>query len=137
MKHPNPPLPLASNSVTKTIVLSLTMRGPPGCVGLKELRPWLTDTLHDADGVPPFLPMPKNAFALELWKVYLPGPNPPTANHAAAMTSEPQKTMDRTIARRRKFIACGLRSVTGSAQSVPATTSKPKILKSPNGLAAR
>src|SRR5690348_4581693 len=52
-KHPYPPLPFASNSVTNTTVSSMTT-GPPD-FDLNELRPWLTETLQDADSGPPFL----------------------------------------------------------------------------------
>src|SRR4029077_66801 len=103
MKQPNPPWPVASNSVTKTMVLSSTTRGPS--FGLNELRPLLTETCHDAVGGPPFLPMPKKALALELLKVYFPGPRPPAATAAAARASEPVKTIAKTITRRRRNIS--------------------------------
>src|SRR5579872_7058006 len=83
------------------MVLLVTVRGPPPCAGLKEFSPWLTDTDHEADEGPPFLPMPKNASAPVLWNVYLPGPRPPpAATAAAAIARDPQKTIEMTSARR-------------------------------------
>ena len=58
----------------------LTAHAP--CGALKEFRPWFTDTMKEGAGGPPFLPMPKNAFAL--WLV-----------------NDPQKTIANTSARHR------------------------------------
>src|SRR5579864_870343 len=105
-KHPNPPMPVeGSNSEYWTIVLNMTVRGPFGCIGLKELKPWLTETLTNGP-LPPFW-SPKVALAAVLEKVDLPGPKPPPAARAAAARArEPQRTREKTRTMRRTIIGC-------------------------------